>query len=358
MKIALLNLQYDNNYGGNLQRYALMTILHRLGHDVTHINLRANHIRTPLYKRVLQFAWRIKLKIFNNYQGSLIPEYRTQQAYLNSCKITDVFYDRYIRHTKPIFRKCDLKKYDGFDAYIVGSDQVWRKEYASHHDLSTFFFDFLPDDCNARKIAYGVSFGIDEDVLTTEDLNQLSPLYEKFQAVSVREEGALKLLKKYGWKNPAASLVLDPTLLLNQADYIHLFQEGQTYKSPGDLFCYILDGSEEKELIIERTSNEYNLHPFFITNKNKNASIEQWLRSFYDAKHVITDSYHGVVFSLIFNKPFTLIRNKERGNSRFSSLFEVIGKTDGVRDFDWDRINTRIGQWRVKSMTFLSSALE
>jgi hypothetical protein len=358
MKIALLNLQYDNNYGGNLQRYALMTVLQRMGHEVTHLNLRSNFIRDPLYKRVYHYLRRLKHKMFNHYKGSLIPDYRAQQAYLDRCKKTDVFYDRYVKHTKPIFNKSDLKKYDYFDAYIVGSDQVWRKEYASHHGLTTFFFDFLPSDCCVRRIAYGVSFGIDENVLTEEELGLLTPLYEKFHAVSVREDGALTLLQKYNWNNPEAYLVLDPTLLLCKEDYIRLFQEGQTQKSQGDLFCYILDWSDEKQTTIESVQRKYGFQPYFVTNNDENVSVEQWVRSFYDAKYVVTDSYHGVLFSVIFNKPFTLVRNKERGNSRFSSLYNNILGNDMVSNYNWDRINANIEELKLISTNFLSKALE
>lgn len=357
MRIAILNLQYDNNYGGNLQRYALMTILDRMGHDVTHLNLRSNYDTDSTWQGILQFLRIIKYKLFNHYKGPFFPKSPSQQAYINDCNKTEPFYNKYVKHTKAIYKKQSLRKYKNFDAYIVGSDQVWRKEYASHHGLSTFFFDFLPAKCKARRIAYGVSFGIEEDVLTQEEITELSSLYERFYAVSVRESSAFKLLNKYHWSKPTASLVLDPTLLLNREDYIKIYEDANTDEVEGDMFCYILDWSKEKGTAIEKVKAKYGLTPFYI-KRGGFESIEQWLRSFAEAKYVVTDSYHGVVFSIIFNKPFTLIRNKERGNARFSSLMELIFGNEEATEFDWEKINSNLKHWRESSLKFLNDALK
>jgi len=88
-------------------------------------------------------------------------------------------------------------------------------------------------------------------------------------------------------------------------------------------------------------------------------SIEQWLRNISDSRMVITDSFHGVVFSILFNKPFLFLGNEVRGNTRVDSLFEMldIDKTQ-TASLDWKCINHKISEWRVKSFDFLINSLK
>ena len=115
-----------------------------------------------------------------------------------------------------------------------------------------------------------------------------------------------------------------------------LVSNANTTPSNGDLFVYILDKDEKKTHIVNEVAKQINLTPFellpkqFLIEANKNEiekciypPIEQWLRSFSDAKFIITDSFHGTIFSIIFEKPFIVIGNKKRGLSRFNSLLEM-----------------------------------
>lgn len=356
MKIALLNLQYDNNYGGNLQRYALMEVLERMGHDVTHLNLRFNFNPQPWYVKLKRIPRRVIYKLFKNRHIDIFPEYHQQKEYEQQCSVTDLFYNRYIKHTRIIDSKEKLRKQQGYDLYLVGSDQVWRKTIAAVYGIDTFFFDFLTENC--RRVAYGVSFGTAVSELNEDDKRRLMSLYKKFEAVSVREPSGLQLLQSYGWTNPKAEWVLDPTLLLRKEDYEALIDEGNTVKSKGDLFCYILDNSKEKRKLIEEQANERRLVPFVLGLSDR-VSIEQWLRSFVDAKLIITDSYHGLVFSIIFNRPFILMRNKFRGNARFDAIFETcnISSDDGTQ-LDWIEINKNIEEKREFSLNWLSKKIK
>lgn len=319
MKIALLNLPYDNNYGGNLQRYALMKVLQDMGHDVTHINLRFGY-HLPWYKKPFSYTKRVFLKYLFGKDIKINQECHLRQQYAERCAVTEPFYQRYIKHTDPITDLRKLKDLHGFDAFVVGSDQVWRKKIAGKY-LCTMFLDFLPADAAVKRIAYGVSLGVAENELNQEEISRLSELYKRFDAVSVREDSALDLLIDYGWTNPQAIQVLDPTLLLTKDDYMQLIDNASTVPSKGNMFCYILDKTEEKSHLIKQKATELQLKPFELgLSDDKPASIEQWLRSFADAEYVITDSYHGLVFSIIFRKSFYLIKNEFRGNARFDSL--------------------------------------
>lgn len=356
MKIALLNLPVDNNYGGNLQRYALMKVLQDMGHDVTHLNLRFDY-HLPWYKMPYSYSKRVISKYLFGKKIIINQEKYSREKYQELCSITDPFYQRYIQHTEPIYKLSELKKYSNFDAYVVGSDQVWRKKISKRY-LSSMFLDFLPKGCKAKRIAYGVSLGVAENELSVEEISQLSELYKRFDAVSVREDSALELFEQYGWNSPQAVQVLDPTLLLNKDDYLTLIQNGSTVPSKGNMFCYILDKNEEKEQLIQQKAEELQLIPFEVGLKDeKPASIEQWLRSFADAEYVITDSYHGLLFSIIFNKPFYLIQNNYRGNVRFEMIFHTF-KLPRICMPNQNRgIDERLESIRKKSINYLINSL-
>ncbi len=352
MKIALLNLQYDNNYGGNLQRYALMSVLQRMGHDVTHLNLRDNY-EISFTKRVLRIPKRFVKKLLRDHNISLFSNRYELLNYKERCLISDPFYNKYIKHTNILTSKSDLLSFLNFDAYVVGSDQVWRSEYARMYGIDTFFFDWLPED--KKRFAYGISLGTDDVDFSAAEIIRLSSLYSNFDGVSVREKSALSVFNKLSWTSPKAEWVLDPTLLLSKDDYLELINDGSTIPSEGNMFCYILDPSNEKTSIIKEESSKRNLIPFNQIRSGKLIGIQQWLRSFYESDFVVTDSYHGLLFSIIFDKPFRLIRNKGRGNSRFDSIFELLGlSTNDAIIVDKSILDAK----RLKSLNILKSYYE
>ena len=355
MRIALLNLPVDNNYGGNLQRYALVKVLQDMGHEVIHLNLRFNFNPAPFHVQCYRILRRIASRVIKRSRCEIIPEIRQQRAYKRSCAVTDVFYNRYVKHTKPINSKKKLQKHLDFDAFMVGSDQVWRKTIALPYGISTFFFDFLPT--SKMRIAYGTSLGTDSNELSEEEIRLLTPLYEKFSAVSVREDSGLRLLQGYGWNSPSPQQVIDPTLLLRSKDYSALIDQTQTKELCGNLFCYILDMTDEKIVIIKKIEKEKGLTSFHVSFNENQPSVEQWLRYFRDSEYIITDSFHGLVFSTIFNKPFFLINNEFRGNARFESLIKILYKNTSVEHPNWSVVNENINIWRNKSLNYIDSNL-
>ena len=177
--------------------------------------------------------------------------------------------------------------------------------------------------------------------------------------------------------------VLDPTLLLKKEDYIKLVEKAKEPVSSGNLFCYILDNNETIENGIKDIEHKLSLKSFQIKAKNDKWTLKRgedindhiipspnkWLRAFMDAEMVFTDSFHGCVFSIIFNKPFWVIGNKNRGNARFDSLLKLfdlenrkidisdINKIDLTQPIDWEKVNTIKKEWQDKSMNFLKSNL-
>ena len=354
MRIALFTLQYDNNFGGYLQRFALMTVLQRLGHDVTDLHLIFRFFPDSKIQYLKNIFARIVKRIVTREPIEIFVEKRRFQRYINSCQKSLPFFHRYIKHTKAISSPKHLSQHLNFEAFIVGSDQVWRKKFTYIYGIDTFFFNFLPSH-KANRIAYGVSFGSDESELTSEDITRLTPLFNSFKRVSVREESAIQLLQEYKWDNKNAEVVLDPTLLLSAEDYNKIILENETQELPGNVFCYILDSNEEKELFISNYCAENQKKAFYCSLGT--ISIPQWLKSFKESEFIITDSYHGVIFALIYNKPFHLFSNEFRGNTRFSSLESILSLKFNQTKKNWSEINAKINTLRTKSISFLVDAL-
>ncbi|MFU2362202.1 MAG: polysaccharide pyruvyl transferase family protein [Clostridiales bacterium] len=219
-----------------------------------------------------------------------------------------------------------------YDAFIVGSDQVWRPSYNQH--LEQAFLNFTENWKNVKRIAYAASFGVDNWEFTKKQTEECKRLVQKFDFVSVREDTAVNLCKEH--LGIEATHVLDPTLLLSADDYQKLIDGLKISDSPY-VFSYLLDESEEKIDILEDISKRLNLPvrkiklekdiskiPMSKLKSLTYPSIQEWLASFAQADFVVTDSFHGTVFSIIFNKPFVVLPNKGRGVARFESLLKDI----------------------------------
>ncbi len=233
-----------------------------------------------------------------------------------------------------------------------------------------------------KRIAYAASFGVDEWEFSEEETKTCRDLLQKFDAISVRENSAVLLCDKYLNRADAVH-VLDPTMLLDKEDYIRLVEKENEPKSPGTLFCYILDEDEKKNEIIDTIARQISAVPFtqmpkcHISYENLKYRLEDcvyptvtaWLRAFMDAEMVVTDSFHGCVFSIIFNKPFIVYGNKVRGMARFHSLLSIFGlenrlatnSEDALKiindSIDWHQVNSKKEEWQEKSLNFLKNNL-
>ena len=356
-------MRYDNNYGGNLQRFALYTILQRMGYDVEYLYIRDNWddwFTTCSTKKIIKQSIKQLVRfILHPTQEPLLAWHRENPAYVKSCAITEPFLDKYIKHTKPIHNSWELKraiKRGKYDAVVAGSDQIWRKVYIERYGIGTFFLDFLSISFTGKKIIYGASFGVDYEEYTQADIDIIKPFYSNLDLVTVRESSGLELLKKYQLTNPQAGVVLDPTLLLDKEDYIKVVEDSNTTPSSGNMFCYILDMTEKKREMINQISNDKGLTPFE-WSLDTQGSVEQWLRSFMDAEFVVTDSYHGMLFSIIFNKPLRVIRNHQRGNTRFDEVYKFLG-LDTDNSIDIENASKKLTTLREYSINLLNLSLK
>ena len=219
---------------------------------------------------------------------------------------TDKFIAQYIKR-RIVNDYTDVHEND-FDAIVVGSDQIWRPKY--FRPIEHVYLDFT-EGWNIRRIAYATSFGTDEWEYNKRQTRECGRLLQNFDAVSVREKSGIDLCRDYF--HAQATQVLDPTMLLEAGDYIKLFEAVGTPKSPGTLLNYILDETPEKTALIEKIAKDKGLVPFPKVENIKaplqeriQPPVEQWLRGFYDAEFVITDSFHACVFSILFSRPLKM----------------------------------------------------
>lgn len=377
MKIGILTLPLNSNYGGVLQAYALQTVLKRMGHDVLEVELKKN-LRwqyPPLWKMPLSFGKRFLFKyiVRRKNQKILLERYERKIYPLLVHDILE-FISKYIKQFKvDKFIDCKGK----FDAFVCGSDQIWRYKYYLFFegDIANVYLKFLGDD-SCKRIAYAASFGTDNWEYPAKETAECKNWIQKFDAVSVREETGVKLCSTY--YDIKAKHVLDPTMLLSKDDYVDLIEKSDVPKSKGNLFCYILDNTDEKMNVVKNIEKQRYLSSFFMNGdcgnwtedleKRIQPPVESWLRAFYDSEFIVTDSFHACVFSILFHKQFLVIGNKERGLARIYSLLSMFGLEDRLtsdtgldinrmKTIDYDRVDEILAKHREESRTFLIQAL-
>lgn len=345
MKIGILTQPLHANYGGLLQNYALQQTLVRAGYNVETIDWEGGSgLRDMLY--------RMKVRVLHTLLPNRFPPLRYKPNDKERAIIqrnTNHFINTYINHTEAIHSYYGFVRQaakGGYDAYVVGSDQCWRPCYNAF--LPSMFLDFVQDK-QVKRIAYAASFGTDKWEFTLEQTNVCAPLAKKFDLVTVREDSGVKLCKEH--LGVYAVHVLDPTMLLTKEDYIQLIEKEKEPKSDGTLFNYILDPDAKKSAFIQKVAEVKGLKAFQVLPKCQTETrtkddvknriedcvfpgVTTWLRAFMDAEMTIVDSFHGMVFSIIFNKPFWAIGNVSRGMSRFTSLLRFFHLEDRLLDAD------------------------
>ena len=370
MKIGIITLPLHTNYGGILQAYALQRVLQDMGHDAILLDSYPQCPRMkPFPLQQMFYLKRLLMKVVAPHKA--LPLFYEKEAIVRYQKKEHIrrFYRQHVRHV-PFGEGATLNSND-FDALIVGSDQVWRPIYDSKNILERYL-SFAKDWTQVKRIAYAASFGTDAWEYTEEQTSECRRLAQIFDAVSVREESGVTLCKEH--LSVDASWVLDPTLLVDTRHYMeHIANADADYPS-SMCFGYILDASEEKEAIFHRIAASRGLQSSSFQNvddpdNGEAPSVESWLKAFHDAEFVFTDSFHGCVFSIIFNKPFIVYGNVNRGMARFYSLLSMFGLESRLvstpdeavnvacQPIDWDAVNNRLSELRKFSMDFLQSSL-
>lgn len=304
MNILILTHPLGTNYGGMLQCYALSTILERMGHNVEVMDRRTY---LPVYKRVLRsFLSMVGHPRYNN------PKFKKMMPFVsNHLKLTPALYT-----SKACTSYC--KKND-INAVVVGSDQVWRRDFALKYDFD-YFLSFAPS--NLKKISYAASLGFSEWQYNETETDIIKENLRSFSGISLREEDVLKLFHENTGFQPEN--VLDPTLVLNAKDYDELCSprlvEGKY------IFVYWLWNKTKIYETLEAVPNleHYKVIDLSMLEGNDFCSVYDWLSYIKYADYVITDSFHGCAFSIIYERSFNYVHKPEVFDGRRTSLFNFL----------------------------------
>lgn len=383
-KILILTQPLETNYGGLLQAFALQKTIKRIfaekGKDVVvETDEHTSPIKPSFIKRIIYFCYRF-------YRGYVKGEYMYKKNLFNNnlqltyllpilTQNTKRFVEKHINTTQFFKGKTPIKnKIKEYDTYIVGSDQIFRPKFVT--DIRTYFLDFIKEyDC--IKIAYAASFGIDnEGEFSKRELCDCKNLAKKFKAISVREYSGVDICKRCFGVD--AQCVLDPTMLLTQADYEIVIDEDVSDKTKGKIAYYFLDETDQKLSMLNQLKSILDLDAETLNVKQKLTpnikdytncifpSVSEWLSGIRNCEYVITDSFHGMVFSIIFKKNFYVLSNEHRGNERVDSLVNILGLQDRlvrniddikVQNIDYSKVYTKLTEQKVKSIEFLKNNL-
>lgn len=340
MNIGIITFHWATNYGAVLQSYALQEALRHLGHNVCIINYKPTRYDDTLwafvrYRKFMSFAKYLKV--------------RTKEHRLSS------FRNKYLILTKRFRSQHDLESIGNqFDTMITGSDQVLNKSFLVNGESggSTAYFLGFGPDCIIR-FAYAASFGSTD--YPQKLIEQVKPLISRFSAVSARENTGLAIFKAMGAKYPV--LVPDPTLL-HTSDFYDKLLLGEV-AIERRVRAYFLRG---RECTVSDHLDRLDVE--MITDQ----SVEQWINAIKFSSHFITNSFHGVVFCLLFHVPFTVVLESKDNigmNDRFYTLLDSLSLTKRIfteREFnsfavdsifDWDEIDKRLNAQRKIGLDFL-----
>lgn len=370
---AILTLTGYHNYGNVVQRYALQKYLQKHGHKfVSYVDPHS----TPYARYKIGRKMKLKkplraIKRFLNYQkpywytpafGEVYPEASNWDNVINF-----------------VNRNIWIKLFDPDDkykTYIVGSDQVWRDWWQDKYKLGYYYMDFLKGR-KAKRIAYAASFGHDKikDIMRDEFAEYVKPFVRQFDSVSVREKTGIKILEDV-WGVKGAKEVADPTLLLEASDYSELIDDSDSrYEEIQPIFTYNILETPEIVDFVKRVQDERQQATRGISiggdKKGVLPPVEFWLKGFRDADLVITNSFHGMMFSVINNTNFIVIGREDGGLSRIKDFLDTYGiegrfvdenklasfDIKNMKDIDWESVNKKLYKVRAKSGDWLLDAV-
>ena len=354
MRIGIITIPPYANYGGLLQAYALCHVLQGMGHEVE-VVYRSDSGKHRQWLMPLVYVKRAILKYVFGRRICVFHEKRMSREWPVIIQNTIGFVEKHIPYRD--YGKYSNIRQGDYDAFVVGSDQIWRPCFA-WGDIEDAFLRFA-EGWDVRRIAYAASFGVDHWEYTGKQTEVCARLARQFDAITVRESSGVDLCRKY--LGVDATHVLDPTMLLDPTDYEALIGDDST-PHKGEILTYVLDWNEGKRQILERLEQLTGKRSFRANSRYEEGfeapleeriqpSVESWLQGFRDAAMVVTDSFHACAFSIIFNKPFYVVGNKNRGLARIHSLLAMFGLEDRLVEtagetypsapIDWEKVNAR-----------------
>lgn len=347
-KIGIITLySHSKNYGGNLQAYALVEVLRKLGQNAEQIDYDMDDgvvVKTDDYKdKFRQLVGKdcvfIVKKLYNAIKfriKRLVKKIKLATLYKRYCKEYEKGkiardneiekFNRAVPHSNKKYGIENVIEAQDYDLYITGSDQVWNMEWYR----KAFFLDFVD---GKEKLSYAASISMIE--LTDKERTVVSNHLKDYKAISVREKNDLRLLSGIDCVTP--QLTLDPTLLLSREDWDKITADimiDQEY-----VFCYYLGVDKENRRLAKQFAKKHKLKlvtvPFInglncadcgFGDERLYVGVEQFLSLIKYAKYVFTDSFHAVVFSNIYHRQYFVFNRSSKGemNSRIYNVTELL----------------------------------
>lgn len=352
MKVALMTIWHCGNYGAEMQTYATVKALRQLGHEVEVIDFRLFEPRNTLRSKVGKFL------------NNISPAHKTFEH----------FWRKYIQNISCHYLLIDELRNNPpkADIYMVGSDQVWNKDITGDR-CAAYLLDF--GDEQVKRVSYASSIGVSDWSFSESYTHLVAKQLNKFAALSCREiTGANVLSQQFGLE---VKQVLDPTLLhLDYKEITGNIQDANTLVfyplSVGDTsaISFCKDLAEQLNLKYVN-ANPYQFLPFLPIIWKRN-SIAQWLTAIGGASLVVTGSFHGLAFSLIYHRQFILINDNKQGrNSRMMDLLNYLGLEHRLfrtteeamasrvweDTIDYQLIDEKLNQARNESWNYLKQSL-
>lgn len=351
MKVGIITFHRAVNYGAVLQAYALQQAIKKTGNDAEILDYRCPEVEKAA-SPLLGFRDGEKIK---NAIMKLVFRLKKNISFY-------VFMRKYIHMSSKAENSIDLEKMSsGYDVFFTGSDQVWNYGCAGNDEA--FFLTFVND--GHKKNSYAASFG--REKLLEGDPFDYRKLLSDFNSISVREKSGVDIVKNESGRD--AEVTIDPTLLLTKEEWKSVI--GKRPSKEKYIFVYYI--RESKELLkyaselSKRTGykivNAKNSIDFFMK-----CSPNDFLAWIYYAEFFITNSFHGTVFSLLFNKKFAIeLDNGKSVNNRSKELLELVNidrtlsleKIDSIKEeIDYTAVEEIISHERETSMNFIKNALK
>lgn len=315
VKIGIITFHHTTNYGATLQAYGLWSFLQTQGYDVEIIDYRPLKAIKFYTKGLLPITKKLSFnkRAFANTSKS----WKMRQFLLSNVKLSP----------KKVYFKKGLQNFlDRYDVAICGSDQIWCLNSYREFDPS-FFLDFVSNQ-TTRKISYAASFG--NTTVLDSNREKVCELVSQFQTVLVRDTNTLKIIKNECDKE--AARVLDPTFLveydaIKQTSKVtdnYLLIYNQVELSPAEI-DFVNSVAKSKNLTIVSVGKFNKLAKINLTN----ASPKEWIGLYSGATHIVTNTYHGTIFSIIFQKSFTVFAGAEKLN-KIGDLLTSLGLKDRI----------------------------
>ena len=369
-KIGLVSYQFWYNYGTCLQAYALWKKIQMMGFDSEYINFGWHY---PISESKVTLLSKIKYKVKHILN---LDKFETKIFNINAAnnRLFDEFRNDYIKESSPI----DIHNLESIESsyskFIVGSDQTWNPDCVEEQFFKIFLLSFVHDP--AKKNAYAPSIG--RNNVSTHCLDLFKQYLDGVTYISCREKSGCKILSKA--LNRDIQQVLDPTLLLESKDWDVVAKNPITDK--GYILCYILGNKsciceyakklaqrENKRLYI--ISNNLDVYKSFEDYILQGVGPKEFVGLIRDCSCLVTDSFHGTIFSINFQKDFYTFHKRpgtlnESDNSRILDTLRQFDLENRFREdsdesfchsIDYGKVTRMLEKYRKESLVYLNNIL-